>query len=76
MKKAITAVDGDSSIKRINEFVDYELLSRDSFELRDYLRKITPDVDMRFTFISDATGDETEMDIPLNVEFFWPAGGR
>ena len=76
MKKAITSVDGDSSLKRINEFVDYELLSRDSFELREYLREITPDVDMKFTFISEATGDETEMDIPLNVEFFWPAGGR
>jgi len=76
LKKAITAVDGDSSIKRINEFVDYELLSRDSLELREYLREITPDVDMKFTFISETTGEETDMDIPLNVEFFWPAGGR
>tara|TARA_X000001036_G_scaffold437452_1_gene482809 strand:+ start:39 stop:818 length:780 start_codon:yes stop_codon:yes gene_type:complete len=74
LKKAITAVDGDSSIKRINEFVDYELLSRDSLALREYLREITPDVDMRFTFVSEETGEETEMDIPLNVEFFWPAG--
>ena len=76
LKKAITSVDGDQTLKRINEFVDYELLSRDSLALREYLREITPDVDMSFTFVSEQTGEPTEMDIPLNVEFFWPAGRR
>ena len=76
LKKAILSVDGDSSIKRINEFVDYELLSRDSLSLREYLREITPDVDMSFTFTSDETGEDSTMDIPLDVEFFWPAGRR
>jgi len=76
LKKAITSVDGDQTLKRINEFVDYELLSRDSLALREYLREITPDVDMSFTFVSEATGDVHDMDIPLNVEFFWPAGRR
>ena len=74
LKKAILSVDGDQTPKRINEFVDYELLSRDSLALREHLREITPDVDLTFTFISESTGDETDMDIPLNVEFFWPAG--
>tara|TARA_R100001594_G_scaffold91447_1_gene125692 strand:+ start:394 stop:1173 length:780 start_codon:yes stop_codon:yes gene_type:complete len=76
LKKAILSVDGDNSIKRINEFVDYELLSRDSLSLREYLREITPDVDMSFTFTSDETGEDSTMDIPLDVEFFWPAGRR
>ena len=74
LKKAILSVDGDQTRKRINEFVDYELLSRDSLALREYLRDITPDIDLTFTFISESTGDTTDMDIPLNVEFFWPAG--
>tara|TARA_B100002019_G_scaffold90161_1_gene77943 strand:- start:249 stop:917 length:669 start_codon:yes stop_codon:yes gene_type:complete len=74
LKKAITSVDGDQTPKRINEFVDTELLSRDSLALREYLREITPDIDLTFTFISESTGDTTDMDIPLNVEFFWPAG--
>jgi hypothetical protein len=52
------------------------LLSRDSFAFREYLKEITPDVDMSFNFISEATGEETTMDIPLDVEFFWPAGRR
>ena len=76
LKKAILSVDGDNSTKRINEFVDYELLSRDSLSFREYLKDITPDVDMSFTFTSEATGEDTSMDIPLDVEFFWPAGRR
>ena len=74
LKKAILSVDGDQTLKRINEFVDNELLSRDSLALREYLREITPDIDLSFTFVSEATGETSNMDIPLNVEFFWPAG--
>jgi hypothetical protein len=76
LKKAIVSVNGDTSHKRVNEFVDTELLSRDSLAFREYLIKITPDVDMSFTFTSEATGEDTTMDIPLDVEFFWPAGRR
>ena len=70
------SVDGDTSQKRVTEFVDNELLSRDSLAFREYLIKITPDVDMSFTFTSEVTGEDTIMDIPLDVEFFWPAGRR
>jgi len=76
LKKAIVSVNGDTSQKRVHEFVDNELLSRDSLAFREYLIKITPDVDMSFTFTSDTTGEDTTMDIPLDVEFFWPAGRR
>jgi hypothetical protein len=76
LKKAIVSVNGDTSQKRVTEFVDNELLSRDSLAFREYLIKITPDVDMSFTFTSDSTGEDTTMDIPLDVEFFWPAGRR
>ena len=76
MKKSIISVDGDTTQKRVNEFVENELLSRDSLAFREYLIEITPDVDMSFTFTSDQTGEDTTMDIPLDVEFFWPAGRR
>ena len=76
LKKAIVSIDGDTSQKRVNDFVDNELLSRDSLAFREYLIKITPDVDMSFTFTSESTGEDTTMDIPLDVEFFWPAGRR
>ena len=76
LKKSIISVDGDTTQKRVNEFVENELLSRDSLAFREYLIEITPDVDMSFTFTSDQTGEDTTMDIPLDVEFFWPAGRR
>jgi hypothetical protein len=76
LKKAIIAIGGDTSQIRVNEFVDNELLSRDSLSFREHLIKITPDVDMSFTFTSDQTGEDTTMDIPLDIEFFWPAGRR
>ena len=76
LKKAIVSINGDTSQKRVNDFVENELLSRDSLAFREYLIKITPDVDMSFTFTSEATGEDTTMDIPLDVEFFWPAGRR
>ena len=76
LKKAIIAIGGDTSQIRVNEFVDNELLSRDSLAFREHLIKITPDVDMSFTFTSDQTGEDTTMDIPLDIEFFWPAGRR
>ena len=76
LKKAIVSIDGDTSQKRVNDFVDNELLSRDSLAFREYLIKITPDIDMSFTFTSEATGEDTTMDIPLDVEFFWPASRR
>jgi len=76
LKKAIVSINGDTSQKRVNDFVENELLSRDSLAFREYLIKITPDVDMSFTFTSEVTGEDTTMDIPLDVEFFWPAGRR
>jgi hypothetical protein len=27
---------------------------------------------MKFTFISNATGEVKELDIPMDVSFFWP----
>ncbi len=72
LKHMIIAVDGDSSPKRIRDFVDNEFLSRDTRAFREELKKISPDIDMTFTFISDITGQEKEMAIPLGVNFFWP----
>lgn len=74
LKQLILEVDGDSSQARINEFVDKELLSRDSFALRTHLVEITPDLDTRIRFICYECGAEETIDIPLDVSFFWPSG--
>jgi len=72
LKHMIVSVDGDASPKRIRDFVDNEFLSRDTRAFREQIKKVSPDIDMTFTFVSDITGQEKEMAIPLGVNFFWP----
>lgn len=66
LKHIITSVEGNREPKAIREFVDNYLLARDSRALRDYIRKIQPDVNMMFT-----TNSGEEVAIPININFFW-----
>jgi hypothetical protein len=72
LKHIIIGVDGETGRSAINNFVDNELFAVDSRALRTYMKEISPDLDMTFTFISDATGEVKELDIPMDVSFFWP----
>ena len=72
LKNLIIAVDGEAGRATINNFVDNELFALDSRALRSYMKDISPDLDMTFTFVSDTTGEVKEIDIPMNVSFFWP----
>jgi hypothetical protein len=67
LKYMITSVNGDRDVKSIREFVDNYLLARDSRALREYIRKIQPDVNLTFTANS---GEEVA--IPIGINFFWP----
>ena len=67
LKYLITSVNGDREAKTIREFVDNHLLARDSRLLREYIRKVQPDVDLTFT-----TNSGEEVAIPVNLSFFWP----
>jgi hypothetical protein len=68
LKYMITSVDGERESKTIREFVDTQLLARDSRELRKHIRDTQPDVDL--TFFPD--GNTDPVDIPLGIKFFWP----
>jgi hypothetical protein len=72
LKNIIIAVDGESGRATINNFVDNELFAMDSRALRSYIKEMSPDLDMTFTFVSDTTGEVKEMEIPMGVSFFWP----
>lgn len=73
LKNVIVAVDGEGGRATINNFVDNELFAVDSRALRTYIKQMSPDLDMTFTFISDATGEVKEMEIPMGTSFFWPS---
>ena len=72
LKHMILSVDGKSEPSYINNFVENEFLSVDSLEFRKYLSSITPDIDMSTT-ITDSTGKEQVITVPITVRFFWPS---
>ena len=71
MKYILTSIEGDRETKTIREFVDNEFLARDARELRNYIGKIQPSVDLSYDY-EDQRGNITTIDIPVGIKFFWP----
>ncbi len=71
MKYVLTSIEGDYETKTIREFVDNEFLARDARELRNYINKIQPSVDLSFDY-EDQRGNIITLDIPVGIQFFWP----
>ena len=71
LKRVLVAVEGHTDRKLIENFVD-SLPVIDAKILRNLLKKLTPDVDMRQEFECSSCGHEEEVEIPFTVEFFWP----
>lgn len=67
----IKAVDGNKDISHINKFIN-GFLARDSRALRDYIKKIQPDMDMKITY-THTTGETEVLPIAMGVGFFWPS---
>ena len=74
LKYLITSIEGNRDTKAIREFVDNYLLARDSRALREYIRKIQPDVDLKFDF-DGPNGVEEGIAVPITISFFWPDSG-
>jgi len=74
LKYVITSIDGDDSSQAVRNFVDNQLLSRDSQELRQYAKSVSPDLDLTYIY-TDEDGTEQEMTVPMTVDFFWPKAG-
>jgi hypothetical protein len=67
LKYMITSVGGDRERKTVREFVENELLARDSRALRQEIKRISPDINL--TIQGDGGED---IAIPINLNFFWP----
>jgi hypothetical protein len=74
LKYQITSIDGKKEQSDIDKFVDNEFLALDARAYRAYVQSITPDMDLTFDYTS---GDEKiKVDVPLGLDFFWPAAGK
>lgn len=73
LRHMIVEVDGNRDKSIINQFISNSMLAQDSRELRKYVRNLTPDMDFKFEFVSELTGEAEALDIPFGVEFFYPS---
>ncbi len=68
LKYIITSVNGDRDVASIRDFVDNGLLVKDSRELRNEIKRVSPDV----ILIHKSEGELEGTPIPINLNFFWP----
>ena len=73
LKQSIIAVNGNREKKDIREFVDTYLLATDARALREYMRKVSPDLDLTFTFVGSDGYTQEGVDLPIDVSFFYPS---
>ena len=75
IKQSILSVDENTDRKFISDFVNDEFLALDARAYRKYADSITPDIELKFDYTSQ-TGNQHKLDVPLGIEFFWPAAGE
>lgn len=75
LKHCIVAINGDREKKTIRDFVDNYLLAVDAKALREYMKKISPDLDLTFTFVASDGYTQEGVEIPIGISFFYPSFG-
>jgi hypothetical protein len=69
----IISVDGNSDRGFVNRWIQNSFLAKDTKSFRAYIKEISPDMDMRYVFVSDITGESEALDIPFGINFFYPS---
>ena len=67
----ITSVNGDDSPFTIEAFIQ-AMPAMDGRHLRQVYSSLVPDIDLTQTYDCNSCGYETDMEVPLGVDFFWP----
>lgn len=71
LRYMITSVDGKNDVATINRYIN-GMLARDSRSFRDYVKVMSPDMDMTFEY-THSTGEKEALPITMGVNFFWPS---
>jgi hypothetical protein len=71
LKHIILSVDGDVESRTIRQFVDNNLLARDARSFREYVRSVTPEIEIKFDY-EGFNGVEEGATVPIGLNFFWP----
>jgi hypothetical protein len=73
LRYMILSVNGNSDRGYINKWVTNEFLAMDTKAFRKYVKEISPDMDLKYNFKSDLTGEVEALDIPFGINFFYPS---
>jgi hypothetical protein len=68
----VISIGGESDRSRLSTIVR-NLPARDARDLRAYIEKISPKVEMVQHFECPSCGESSEVDVPISTEFFWPS---
>lgn len=71
LKHMIVAINGNRERADIRKFVDGYLLAADARAIREEYMRVSPDLDLTFTYFHE-DGSEEEVAIPIGLNFFWP----
>lgn len=72
LRYMILSVDGNSDVSYINNWIKNNFLAYDVKKFRDYVKSISPDIDLKFDFVSESTGETEALTIPIGLNFFYP----
>jgi len=73
LRRMILEVNGNKDRGYVNKWVQNNFLARDTKAFRKYIKDISPDLDLKFVFTSNVTGESEALDIPFGIGFFYPA---
>jgi hypothetical protein len=71
LKMQIVEISGERDPQKLAGIIR-NLPARDSRELRKYIEKATPGVEMKTQFECSACSYKGEVEVPLGTDFFWP----
>lgn len=71
LKMQVVEISGERDLQKLALLIR-NLPARDSRDLRRYIERITPGVEMKTEFVCDACSFKGEVEVPLGTDFFWP----
>jgi hypothetical protein len=71
LRYIISEVDGSTDSKTIRETVE-NMLVADTRALREFYKKITPDIKFETNFVCESCNTENKLPITIGTDFFWP----
>ena len=67
----IISIDGVTKKSAINAFID-KMPAFDSKSLRNFIKRSEPGIDTKLNYKCPSCSGESEVDLPITTNFFWP----